>query len=129
MNGHASKPCSGDEYIELRVAYPGRPYVALIHGLDGARNLNRLWIGDDMYRRRDHLEDGHQVQVYRLPTTVDGVYEIAETIGGRGGLRYVAVFNGILHRITRDAVEQIAEGSMTLRQWSRTDDDEYGDIL
>jgi hypothetical protein len=125
------KPTNNESFIELRVAYPSQARVSLIAGLSRSCGLNRVgWIVDEMYHRRDRLVDGSQEQVYRLPLELDVSYEIAETIDGRRGLRYVAVCNGILHRITRDAVERIAEGSMTLRQWmSMVDDDEYGDIL
>ena len=104
-----------DEYIELRVKYPGHPYVAHIAGLDESCNLNRRWIGDYLYNRREHLTNGTQVQVYRLPLGWDAAYEIRETIGGKRAYRYVAVCQGALHRITRDLVERIAEGSMTLK--------------
>ncbi len=119
------------EFIELRVAYPGHPYVAHIDGLDESCNLNRRWIGDYLYHRREHLNDGTQEEVYRVPTSMDAIYEIAETIDGRRGLRYVAMCCGALHRISRDSVERIAEGSMTLQQWapSIAADDEYGDVL
>jgi hypothetical protein len=116
MAGHRSKPSSGDGCIELRVRYPGHPYVAHIDGLDESRHLHRRWIGVHLYDRREHLSDGTQEQIYRLPL-VDAVYEIREKINGENACRYVAVSHGGLHRLTRDAVESIAEGSITLRQW------------
>jgi hypothetical protein len=105
------------EYIELRVAYPGQPYVALIVGLDALNDLNRSWVGDYLYHRREHVGDGKQEQVYRLPLR-DAVYEIREKINGKRAYRYVAVLHGVprLHRLTRDLVERVAEGTMSLKQ-------------
>jgi hypothetical protein len=108
---------SGDEFIELRVKYPGHPYVAHIDGLDESCHLHRRWIGVHLYDRRDHLSDDTQEQVYRLPLSWDAIYEVAETINGRRTYRYVAVCHGNLHRVTREAVEAIAEGAMTLQRW------------
>jgi hypothetical protein len=118
---HGSKQSSGDGYLELRVKYPGHPYIAQIDGLDNSCNLNRRWIGMQLYDRREHHDDGSQEQVYRLPL-VNAIYEIREKIDGKNFYRYVAVYDGELHRLTRDVAESIAEKSMTLQQWcsSRT---------
>jgi hypothetical protein len=129
MAGHRSKPTSADGYIELRVRYPGHPYVAHIDGLDESCHLHRRWIGDDYYHRRDQVGDGNQEQVYRLPLSWDAIYEVAETINGRRTYRYVAVCHRGLRRLTREAVEAIAEGAMTLQQWYRAAHDERGNAL
>jgi len=105
-----------DKFVELRVKYPGHPYVALIDGLDKSFNLNRRWVGEQLYQRRERLGDGRQEQVYRLPL-VDAIYEVGETINDRKVRRYVAVYRGVLQRLSRDAAESIAEGKMTLKQW------------
>lgn len=74
---------TNDEYIELRVAYPGHPGVALIDGMNESCNLHRRRIGDCLYHRREHLAGGTMEQVYRLPLMADAIYEIVETINGR----------------------------------------------
>jgi len=113
---------TSDGYIEIRVRYPGHPYLAMIDGLDKSCNLNRRWIGMRLYDRRERLANGSQEQIYRLPKSWDAIYEIRETIDGRRVYRYVAVCDGVLYRLSRDGVELIAEKSMTLQQWcsSRT---------
>jgi hypothetical protein len=121
---------NGDGFIELRVAYPTRARLFRIDGLDSRScNLSRFEIGDYLDYRREYLTGGGAVAVYGLPL-YDAVYEVRQIIDGRRASRFFAVCRGALHRITRDAVEAISEGSMTLQQWSQTDDDDgYEDVL
>jgi hypothetical protein len=106
---------SDDNHIELRVKYPGYPYVALINGLDHRFGLNRVWAEYLCNIRRERFEDGTQEKVYMLPD-MDALYEIRETFDGQRTFRYVAVREGDpqLYPLTRSMVEAVAEGAITL---------------
>jgi hypothetical protein len=101
--------------IELRVKYPGYPYVALVNGLDRHFRLNRIWVEQLFYHRRERFEDGTQEQVYLLPD-MDAIYEVKETLDGLKRYRYVAVREGDpqLYTLTRSMVEAVADGAITL---------------
>ena len=118
MAGYGSKPMGDDGYIELRVHYPGHPYVALINGTDKNSILRRSWIGDFFYHRREHLNDNRQEQVYRLPLGWDGIYEVAETIDGIRAYRYIAVCRGVprVFQIEREVAVAMAKGYLTFKQ-------------
>jgi hypothetical protein len=100
--------------IELRVKYPGYPYVALIDGLDDRFGFRRVWAEYFCHIRRERFENGTQEKVYSLPD-MDAVYEVKETVDGQKMFRYVAVRAGDarLHTLTRGMVEAIADGAIT----------------
>jgi hypothetical protein len=118
ITGHGSTAMRDDEYIELRVRYPGHPYVALLDGCDKNFIPRRSWIGDFLYNRREHLADGTQEQVYHLPLAWDGIYEVAETVDGARAFRYVAVCRGVrrLYPLCREVVEAMVKGYLTFTQ-------------
>ena len=102
--------------IELRVKYPGYPYVALINGLDHRFDLNRVWAEYFCNIRRERFEDGTQEKVYSLPD-MDAIYEVKETLDGQRKYRYVAVREGDaqVYTLTRGLVEAVAEGAITIQ--------------
>ncbi len=102
-----------DSFVELRVAYPGHPFVARIDGFHPTYDLDRCFeAGEYCYHRREFLGDGRQEQVYRLPLT-PGIWEVSERFNGVKTRRYVLVFDGALQRITRDVVDGLLEGSIS----------------
>ena len=107
---------SDENHIELRVKYPGYPYVALIDGLDERYGLSRRWIGMYFYHRRERFDDGTQEQVYRLPL-IEGIWEVKETLDGQRTFRYVAVREGDpqVYPLTRGLVEAVAKGAITIQ--------------
>ena len=119
-NNHQEQENAREQYIELRVSYPGHPYVALIDGLDVRCDLNRVWIGDWLYHHRDFLPDGRQEQVYRL-LQVDAIYEVGEKRDGRRTCRYVATRDGdpTLYSILRHEVEAVASKKTTVSELIR----------
>ena len=102
--------------IELRVKYPGYPYVALINGLDRRFGLNRVWAEYFCNIRRERFEDGTQEKVYMLPN-MNAIYEVKETLDGQRKYRYVAVREGDaqVYTLTRGLVDAVAEGAITIQ--------------
>jgi len=106
---------SSVEFVELRVVYPGYPYVALIAGVDSKYGFQRIFM-NELYDRRERLEDGTQYQVYRLPTCKSSVVEVQELVTGRKKRRYVAVLRGRsqLYPLTLDLAELVAAGKLSV---------------
>jgi hypothetical protein len=106
---------SSVEFVELRVVYPGHPYVALIAGVDSKYGFQRIFM-NDLYDRRERLEDGTQYEVYKLPTYKSSVFEVQELVTGRKRRRYMAVLKGRsqLYPLTLDLTELVAAGKLSV---------------
>jgi hypothetical protein len=106
---------SSVEFVELRVVYPGYPYVALITGVDRKYGLRREFM-NELYDRRERLEDGTQFQIFRLPTYKSAVFEVQELVNGRKQRRYVAVLKGHpqLYQVSLSLTELVAAGKLSV---------------
>lgn len=102
------------EFIELRVAHKGHPYVALLGRRDKRFGFQRIF--DLYYDRREFLSDGRQEQVHHLPLA-DFVYEVEEVKEGRRTRRYIATCTaGTVHDLSLSEVEAIADGRLTVSE-------------
>jgi hypothetical protein len=106
---------SNAEFVELRVVYPGYPYLALIAGVDKKYGFQRVFT-NDLYDRRERLEDGTQFQIFRLPTYKSAVFEVQELVNGRKKRRYVAVLKGHpqLYQVSLSLTELVAAGKLSV---------------
>jgi hypothetical protein len=103
-----------ERFIELRVAYPGHPYVAVLGPGCLTGKLKKLKC--PFYSRRERLADGSQQQVYLLPDH-DLTYEIEEVVAGQPTRWYAATLAGDpnLYRISEYGAKVYARREMTLR--------------
>ena len=102
-------------YVEVRVAYPGHPTLKLVNGVDAfGYLLCENTVADQFFHCREGIGTSCQEHVYRLPSEVEKVLEVAERVNGKRVRRWLAVHDGILHRLTFEAVIAVAKGSMTL---------------
>lgn len=105
---------TNEKHIELRVAYPGHPYVAVLGPRCPVYGFKRLF--NPFYSRRERFDDDSQQQVHLLPDH-DLTYEIEQVVNGKRMRSYVATLKGDLHlhRISRYGAEVYARREMPLR--------------
>ena len=105
---------SEEKYIELRVAYPGHPHVAVL-GL-GCLTGKFKKLKNPFYSRRERLPDGSQQQVHLLPAN-DLTYEVEEVVAGQRTRWYAATLenDSNLHRISEYGARVYARREMPLR--------------
>lgn len=103
-----------EQHIELRVAYPGHPYVAVLGPPCSLYGFKRIF--NPFYSRRDRLADGSQQVVHLLPDH-DLTYEVEEVVDGKRIRRYAATIEGdpSLHRISEYGAKVYARREMPLR--------------
>ena len=104
-----------DKYIELRVAYPGHPYVALLGEHSAKYGFERIF--NLFYKGRVRLPDGRQEQIHHLPDD-NFVYEVTEVRDGKRVTWYAATVQGDtnIHRISRHGAEVLAKRLMSIRE-------------
>lgn len=102
------------DYIELRVSYPGAVVSAI--GL-GCLTGNFKKAKNSFLYRYDRLDDGTEQHVHCLPTC-DLTYEIEEVIDGKLTRWYCATLDGdpTIHRINQYGAKLYARREMPLRQ-------------
>jgi hypothetical protein len=103
-----------ENYIELRVAYPGHPYVAVLGRRSSEFGFQRIF--NPFYKGRERLPDGRQEQIHHLPDA-NLTYEVEEVRDGKRVRRYVATLEGDpnLHRICEYGAKVYARREMPLR--------------
>jgi hypothetical protein len=80
-----------ETFHELRVAYPGHPYVAALGPGCLTGKFKKLM--NPFYSCRERLADGSQQQVHLLPD-YDLTYEIQEVVAGQPTRWYAATLAG-----------------------------------
>jgi len=105
---------SEEEYIELRVAYPGHPYVAVLGKRSSAFAFERIF--NCFYKGRERLPDGRQEQIHHLPDATL-TYEIQEVREGKRLTWYAATVEGDsnIYRISRHGALLVARNAMSIR--------------
>jgi hypothetical protein len=106
---------SEEKYLELRIAYPGHPYVAVLGRRSSEYGFERIF--NPFYKGREFLLDGRQEQIHHLPAA-NLVYEIDELRDGKRARWYAATLEDDpnIYRISRRGAEVFASRIQTLRQ-------------
>jgi hypothetical protein len=106
---------SEENYIELRVAYPGHPYVAVLGRRSSEYGFERIF--NPFYKGREFLLDGRQEQIHHLPNA-SLVYEIDELRDGKRARWYAATEENDpnIYRISRYGAEVFARKQTTIRE-------------
>jgi hypothetical protein len=104
-----------ERYHELRVAYPGHPYVAVLGRRSSKYGFERIF--NPFYEGREHLPDGRQEHIHHLPDA-DLTYEVEEVRDGQRVRWYAATVQGDsnMHHISRHGAELFAKRLMTIRE-------------
>jgi hypothetical protein len=104
-----------ERHIELRVAYPGHPYVALLGRRSAEFGFERIF--NPFYKGREFLLDGRQEQIHHLPDA-NLVYEIDELRNGKRTRWYAATVLGDpnIYRISRYGAEEFSKKQMSIRE-------------
>jgi hypothetical protein len=102
-------------FHELRVAYPGHPYVAVLGRRSSEYGFKRVF--NPFYKGRIHLPNGRQEQVHHLPDA-SLTYEVEEVLHGKRVRWYAAtvVDDENIYRISRSGAEVYAKRLMTIRE-------------
>lgn len=102
-----------EKYIELRVAYPGHPYVDVLGPWCPRRGFTR--IRNRFHDRRERFPDGRQEQVHMLPDA-SLTYEVHEMRNGKPTTWYAATVQGDsnIHHISRLGAEMVARDEMPI---------------
>src|ERR1022692_3452192 len=105
---------SEEKYIELRVAYPGHPYVAVLGPGCLTGKLKKL--KNPFYSRRERMADGSQQQVHTLPDH-DLTYEVEEVVASQRTRWYAATLEDdpSIYRISEYGARVYARREMLLR--------------